>query len=67
MAGAYDVAIVGGGIVGCSVFFELDRVGYSCVLLEKNENLLSEASSGNRYVCANRVQMQSDMMVGLAY
>lgn len=43
-----DVAIVGGGIVGCSVLFELDRLGYNCVLLEKNDNLVSEASGGNR-------------------
>ncbi|KAL8615935.1 hypothetical protein ACOMHN_034611 [Nucella lapillus] len=44
---AADVVVVGGGIVGCSVFFELDRLGFDCVLLEKNDNLISEASSGN--------------------
>ena len=45
---AADVAIIGGGIVGCSVFFELERLGYDCVLVEKNANLMSEASGGNR-------------------
>lgn len=42
-----DVGIIGGGIVGCSVLFELNRLGYSCVLLEKNVDLMSEASAGN--------------------
>ncbi|KAK7442575.1 hypothetical protein BaRGS_00040514 [Batillaria attramentaria] len=47
MASALDVAVVGGGIVGCAVLFELNRLGYNCALLEKNDNLISEASSGN--------------------
>lgn len=42
-----DVAVIGGGVVGCAVFFELNRLGFSCILLEKNKDLMSEASSGN--------------------
>ena len=47
--GIFDICIVGGGVVGCSCLFDLTNYGYNCVLLEKNQHLLSEASSGNRY------------------
>ncbi|KAH9488801.1 hypothetical protein Btru_064819 [Bulinus truncatus] len=43
----YDVAIIGGGVVGCALLFELSRKGYSCILLEKNQHIMSEASAGN--------------------
>lgn len=38
-----DVAIVGGGVVGCAIAFELAREGLEVVLLERGE-LASEAS-----------------------
>ncbi|KAK3097408.1 hypothetical protein FSP39_009389 [Pinctada imbricata] len=47
MSGLYDVAVIGGGVVGCSVLHELTSSGYRCVLLEKNSGLVSEASAGN--------------------
>lgn len=47
MADVFDVIVVGGGIVGCAVVWEMTSYGYKCLLLEKNENLVSEASSGN--------------------
>ncbi|XP_062588194.1 glycerol 3-phosphate dehydrogenase-like [Saccostrea cucullata] len=47
MAGVFDVIIVGGGVVGCAVIWDMTSHGYKCLLLEKNENLVSEASSGN--------------------
>lgn len=50
MADVFDVIVVGGGIVGCAVVWEMTSYGYKCLLLEKNENLVSEASSGNRFV-----------------
>ncbi|XP_056022595.1 glycerol 3-phosphate dehydrogenase-like isoform X2 [Ostrea edulis] len=47
MADIFDVIVVGGGVVGCAVVWEMTSRGYRCLLLEKNENLISEASSGN--------------------
>jgi len=44
----YDVVIIGGGIVGCSVLHELTSRGYHCLLVEKESELLTGASSGNR-------------------
>ncbi|XP_052795511.1 glycerol 3-phosphate dehydrogenase-like isoform X2 [Mya arenaria] len=43
----YDVIVIGGGVTGCACLFELASCGYSCLLLEKNDHLLDEASSGN--------------------
>ena len=43
----FDVAVVGGGVVGCAVLHEFTSLGLSCILCEKEENLASGASSGN--------------------
>ncbi|XP_059171542.1 glycerol 3-phosphate dehydrogenase-like [Physella acuta] len=43
----YDVGIVGGGVVGCAVLFELSRQGFRCVLLEKSLDIMTGASAGN--------------------
>ncbi|ESP05638.1 hypothetical protein LOTGIDRAFT_152500 [Lottia gigantea] len=43
----YDVVIIGGGVVGCATLFILSQDGYKCLLVEKNPEILSEASSGN--------------------
>lgn len=45
--GTFDVAVVGGGVVGCAVLREFSSLGLCCVLCEKEENLVSGASSGN--------------------
>ncbi|XP_050399987.1 glycerol 3-phosphate dehydrogenase [Patella vulgata] len=47
MADDLDVIIIGGGVVGCATLFELTNCGYKCLLLDKNKDVLSEASSGN--------------------
>lgn len=43
----FDVAVVGGGVVGCAILHEFTSLGLSCILCEKEENLVSGASSGN--------------------
>lgn len=47
MSSDFDVAIVGSGVVGVAMARELSLLGKSCVVLEKNSHVLSEASSGN--------------------
>ncbi len=45
----FDYAIIGGGIVGCSIFNKLTRLGFNCVLFEKENDLgfgSSKANSG---------------------
>jgi glycine/D-amino acid oxidase-like deaminating enzyme len=57
----YDVVIVGGGVVGCAVLHELTNYGYKCLLVEKENALLSGASSGNRYVCRSLERFKADL------
>ncbi|XP_066303386.1 glycerol 3-phosphate dehydrogenase-like isoform X2 [Branchiostoma lanceolatum] len=43
----YDVAIIGGGAVGCAIVHELTGRGLKTVLCEQNSQLVQEASAGN--------------------
>ena len=43
----YDALIIGGGAIGVAVARELSLLGKKCIICEKNENVLDEASSGN--------------------
>ncbi len=43
----YDVAIIGGGVVGCAILRRLALGGVQCVLLEKAADILAGASKGN--------------------
>ncbi len=36
MAGSVDVAIVGGGVMGCAIAWQLSKSGVSCALVERN-------------------------------
>ena len=43
----FDVAVIGGGVVGCAILRRLAMCGLRCVLLEKGTDILSGASKGN--------------------
>ncbi|MFN0037907.1 MAG: NAD(P)/FAD-dependent oxidoreductase [Burkholderiales bacterium] len=43
----HDVAVIGGGVVGCAILRRLALGGLRCVLLEKGADILSGASKGN--------------------
>lgn len=43
----FDVAIIGGGVVGCAVLRALTLAGLDCILLERGADILSGASKGN--------------------
>ena len=45
--GVYDVAIIGGGVVGCAVLRAFALAGMRPVLLERGRDILSGASRGN--------------------
>jgi len=44
---SYDVAVIGGGVVGCAILNKLQLSGLSCLLLEKSDHLVAGASCGN--------------------
>ncbi len=43
----YDVAILGGGVVGCAIFNALARSGYKVVLLEKATDIATGTTKAN--------------------
>ena len=43
----FDVAVIGGGVVGLSLLRRFAMAGLKCVLLEKGADILSGASKGN--------------------
>lgn len=43
----FDVVVVGGGVVGCFVFYEFIFLGFWCVFCEKEENFVCGVSLGN--------------------
>jgi glycerol-3-phosphate dehydrogenase len=47
MANRFDIAVIGGGVVGLAVLRRLAMAGLKCVLLEKGTDILSGASKGN--------------------
>jgi glycerol-3-phosphate dehydrogenase len=58
----YDVAVVGGGVVGCGVARALTLGGFRVVLLEKEDALASGwASAGNTGQCRRSDPIQHDV------
>jgi glycerol-3-phosphate dehydrogenase len=43
----FDVAIIGGGVVGCAILNKLTRLGKKCVLLEKGNDVAVGTSKAN--------------------
>ncbi|MCI5497901.1 MAG: FAD-dependent oxidoreductase [Firmicutes bacterium] len=43
----YDVAVLGGGVVGCAILNKLTRIGKKTVLIEKNSDVATETSKAN--------------------
>jgi glycerol-3-phosphate dehydrogenase len=43
----YDVIVIGGGIIGCNILYNLSRYNLSTVLLEANEDLSTETTKAN--------------------
>lgn len=46
-AGRYDIAVIGGGVVGLAILRRFAMAGLACVLLERGADILSGASRGN--------------------
>ena len=44
MVRSVDVAIIGGGAIGCSIAYEISKKGMSCIVFEKTR--LASGASG---------------------
>ena len=47
MQARFDVAVIGGGVVGLALLRRFAISGLKCVLLERGSDILSGASKGN--------------------
>lgn len=47
MSRKYDIAVIGGGIVGCAVARRMTLAGAKVILIEKSPDILAGASKGN--------------------
>ncbi|MCA0434838.1 MAG: NAD(P)/FAD-dependent oxidoreductase [Proteobacteria bacterium] len=47
MSGRFDIAVIGGGVVGLAILRRFAMAGLGCVLLERGADILSGASKGN--------------------
>lgn len=43
----YDVAVLGGGVIGCAILNKLTRIGKNAILIEKNSDVATETSKAN--------------------
>lgn len=43
----YDVAIIGGGVIGCAIANKLTRLNEKVIIIEKNSDVASETSKAN--------------------
>lgn len=51
----YDLIVVGGGVVGLAILRAATLEGYSCILVERDEHLLSQASGSNSGIACTGV------------
>ena len=59
MAEVFDVLIIGSGAIGCAVAREMTLLGQKCIILEKNMDVVNEASSGNTGHLVNKNQKKN--------
>jgi glycerol-3-phosphate dehydrogenase len=57
MSGQYDIAIIGGGVVGAAIARELSRLQLKIVLLEARPDLGDESSKGNSALMCSGVDV----------
>lgn len=61
----YDVLILGGGIVGCSVAYELSKYNLNIALIEKDYDIVNELSINNIAVIYDGSESNDDIMARL--
>lgn len=61
----YDVLILGGGIVGCAVAYELSKYNLNIALIEKDYDIVNELSVNNIAVIYDGSESNNDVMAKL--
>lgn len=61
----YDVLILGGGMVGCAVAYELSKYNINIALIEKDYDVANDVSSMNTAVVYDGSETSDEVMAGL--
>ena len=63
----YDVLILGGGIVGCAVAYELSKYNINIALIEKDYDIASDIYFVNTAVIYDGSETSDNIMANLEY
>ncbi len=61
----YDVLILGGGLIGCGVAYELSKYNLNIAVIEKDYDIADDISSINTAVVNDGIGGRSDLMARL--
>lgn len=63
----YDILILGGGIIGCSVAYELSKYNFNIALIERDYDIADDISFVNTSIVYDGSETSDDVMAGLEY
>lgn len=63
----YDILILGGGIIGCAVAYELSKYNFNIALIEKDYDIADDISFVNTSIVYDGSETSDDVMAGLEY
>lgn len=63
----YDILILGGGIIGCAVAYELSKYNLNVALIEKDYDVANDISFANTAIVYDGSESSSDLMSALEY
>ncbi|MGL5379072.1 NAD(P)/FAD-dependent oxidoreductase [Clostridium sp.] len=63
----YDVLILGGGIIGCAVAYELSKYNFNIAVIEKDYDIADDISFVNTSIVYDGSETSDNIMAGLEY
>ena len=63
----YDILILGGGIIGCAVAYELSKYNFNIAVIEKDYDIADDISFVNTSIVYDGSETSDNIMAGLEY
>ena len=63
----YDVLVLGGGIIGCAVAYELSKYNLNIAVIEKEYDIADDISFVNTSIVYDGSETSNNVMAGLEY
>lgn len=63
----YDILILGGGIIGCAVAYELSKYNFNIAVIEKDYDIADDISFVNTSIVYDGSETSDNVMAGLEY